>query len=145
MAMRRMDPGVAYTWLYALAGAARDPRVPVAAAAALGDPAIVPWLLEGLRAPEAARLAGGALTRITGVDLVAEKLEAKAPDGFQAGPTEAPEDEDVSMDPDESLPWPEPDAVAGWWRAHAGEFKRGTRYLLGKPITPLRAPQRRWS
>ncbi|HSN96894.1 MAG TPA: hypothetical protein VLS89_01305, partial [Candidatus Nanopelagicales bacterium] len=39
-------------------------------------------------------------------------------------------------DPDESLPWPEPDAVAAWWRGKAGQFKRGTRYLLGQPMTP---------
>jgi uncharacterized protein (TIGR02270 family) len=136
VAMRRMDPGVATTWLYSLAGAARDPRVPLSAAAALGDPAIVPWLLESMRAPEIARLAGGALAMITGLDLAAEKLAAKPPEGFEAGPTDDPNDEDVSMDPDESLPWPDVAAVGAWWRAHAGEYKRGTRYLLGKPMTP---------
>ena len=136
MAMRRMDPSVAYTWLYSLAGSARDARVPFGAAAALGDPAIVPWLLEAMRAPETARLAGGALTMITGVDMVTEKLEGPAPEGFQAGPTDNPDDEDVSMDPDESLPWPDHAAVEKWWRGHAGELKRGTRHLLGKPMTP---------
>jgi uncharacterized protein (TIGR02270 family) len=136
MAMRRMDPGVAYTWLYSLAGAARDARVPLAAAAALGDPAIVPWLLEMMRAPETARLAGGSLTMVTGVDFVTARLEGAAPEGFQAGPTEDPGDESVSMDPDESLPWPDQAAVEAWWRRHAAELKRGTRHLLGKAMTP---------
>lgn len=136
MAMRRMDPAVAYTWLYSLAGTARDARVPLAAAGALGDPAVVPWLLEQMKVPEAARLAGWALTMITGVDLAGEKLDQKAPEGVAAGPTDAPEDEDVSMDPDESLAWPDAAAVAGWWRGKAGEWKRGTRYLLGQPMTP---------
>jgi uncharacterized protein (TIGR02270 family) len=136
MAMRRMDPGVAYTWVQALAGGARDMRVPIAAAAALGDPALVPWIIELMKAPETARLAGGAFTMITGVDLAANKLAARAPEGFQSGPTDDPEDEDVSMDPDESLPWPDVAAVSEHWRQHAAELKRGARYLLGKPMTP---------
>jgi uncharacterized protein (TIGR02270 family) len=136
MGMRRMDPTVAYTWLYSLATTAQDARVPLSAAAALGDPTIVPWLLDAMKTPTTARLAGGALTRITGVDLSTEELQGKAPEGFDAGPTEEPSDENVAMDPDESLPWPEAAAVAAWWQRHAGEFKRGTRYLLGKPMTP---------
>ena len=136
MAMRRMDPTVGYTWLYSLVGAARDPRVPLAAAAALGDPAIVPWLLDSLRAPETARLAAGALSLITGVDLAAEDLRGKPPEGFQSGPNDDPQDGNVAMDPDESLPWPEPDALTAWWLREASGYKRGTRYLLGKPMTP---------
>jgi uncharacterized protein (TIGR02270 family) len=134
--MRRMDPGVAYTWLYSLATTSSNARVPLSAAAALGDPAIVPWLIECMQAPETARLAGGALWMITGLDLTAEKLEKKAPEGSSAGPTDAPSDEDVSMDPDESLPWPDVEAVTAWWRRKAGEFHRGTRYLLGRPMEP---------
>jgi uncharacterized protein (TIGR02270 family) len=136
MAMRRMDPSVGYTWLYSLASAARDPRVPLSAAGALGDPAMVPSLIEAMKAPETARLAGGALTMITGVDLAAEQLACKPPEGFHAGPTEDPDDEDVSMDPDESLPWPDPAAVTALWQRRGGDYKRGTRYLLGKPMTP---------
>ncbi|MCC6559519.1 MAG: TIGR02270 family protein, partial [Polyangiaceae bacterium] len=136
MAMRRMDPGVAYTWLYSLASAAPDPRVPLSAAAALGDPAIMPWLLESMKPEPTARLAGGAFTMITGINLMEEKLAAKPPEGFQSGPNDDPEEEDVSMDPDDSLPWPDAARVAAWWQRHAGEFKRGTRYLLGKPMTP---------
>ncbi len=136
MAMRRMAPGVAYAWLYALASATGDSRIALAAAAALGDPALVPWLIESMRAPEAARLAGGAFTLITGVDLVAEKLSARPPEGFQSGPTDDPDDENVSMDPDESLPWPDVAALAVWWERRGGELGRGTRHLLGKPMTP---------
>ena len=136
MAMCRMDPAMAYTWLYSLVGVAQDARVPLSAAAALGDPTIVPWLLDALKVPETARLAGGALTRITGVDLGADGMRGKAPEGFEAGPSEDPEDESVTMDPDESLPWPDAEAVAAWWQRHRGEYKRGTRYLLGKPMTP---------
>jgi uncharacterized protein (TIGR02270 family) len=39
------------------------------------------------------------------------------------------------MDPDEHLPWPDPELIAKWWRQHQGEFQKGVRYLLGKPIS----------
>lgn len=136
MAMRRMDPAAAYGWVQTLAGGAHTMRVPLAAAAALGDPALVPWVIEQMNVPESARLAGGALTMITGVDLAAEKLAARPPEGFQSGPTDDPDDEDVAMDPDESLPWPNAPAVKDWWQKSWGHYQRGTRHLLGKPMDP---------
>jgi uncharacterized protein (TIGR02270 family) len=136
MALRRMDPESGYRWLYTLASAAERPRVPFVAAAALGDPTIVPWLIEQMADPALARLAGGALTMITGVDLAAEKLSAKAPAGFEAGPSDDPADENVAMDPDESLPWPDAARVATWWKQRAGALSPGKRYLLGQELSP---------
>ena len=57
------------------------------------------------------------------------------PEGFEAGPTDAPEDENVGMDPDEDLPWPKPEALHAWWKNRQGQFRPGTRYLLGKPMS----------
>jgi uncharacterized protein (TIGR02270 family) len=136
MVMRRMDPGVAYTWLYSLAGSTADMRVAVEGAAALGDATVVGWLIEWMKAPEVARVAAGAIETITGVKLSEEGLEGKAPEGFQRGPTDDPEDEDVEMDPDESLPWPDVGAIQSWWSRRADRCRRGTRYLLGKPMGP---------
>lgn len=48
----------------------------------------------------------------------------------------ASRDEDVEMDPDEDLPWPEPELIAEWWNKNKGSFQSGTRYLLGQPISP---------
>ena len=59
----------------------------------------------------------------------------RPPEDFQAGPTEDPNDENVEMDPDDNLPWPEPTLVQKWWDKNRGQFKNGTRYLLGKPMT----------
>jgi uncharacterized protein (TIGR02270 family) len=73
---------------------------------------------------------------ITGVDLAYEDLEGEWPEGFEAGPTENPEDENVTMDPDEDLPWPEPELVQKWWANHQSNFQSGARYLVGKPISP---------
>src|ERR1035441_4053761 len=72
---------------------------------------------------------------ITGVDIAFEDLDGEKPEGFEAGPTENPEDEDVEMDPDEHLAWPDPELIAKWWSQHQGQIQKGVRYLLGKPIS----------
>lgn len=134
-AVRRMDIAVATGELRALASAG-DLRAAIAGAAALGDPAAVPWLFEPMEAPETARLAGAALRQITGVDLVGDKLSSGPPKGFDPGPTDDPDDDDVAMDPDEGLPFPDTAAVRAWWARRAGGFQRQTRYLLGRPMDP---------
>jgi uncharacterized protein (TIGR02270 family) len=60
--------------------------------------------------------------------------EGERHEGFEAGPTENPEDEDVGMDPDEDLPWPEPNLIQPWWEKNKNHFRVGVRYLVGKPI-----------
>jgi uncharacterized protein (TIGR02270 family) len=80
-------------------------------------------------------VAGESFPMITGVDLAYEDLEGERPEGFEAGPTEEPEDEDVEMDPDEDLPWPEPELIKKWWSENKSNFRNGTRYLCGKPIS----------
>ena len=40
------------------------------------------------------------------------------------------------MDEDESLPWPDPEKIAAWWRAHGAKFASGTRYFMGDVPTP---------
>jgi uncharacterized protein (TIGR02270 family) len=101
----------------------------------LGDPAFIPWLIEQMAIAEQARVAGEAFTMITRVDIAYEDLEGEWPAGFAAGPTEDPEDDNVALDPDEDLPWPKPEAIDIWWKNHQGQFRAGTRYLLGKPMS----------
>lgn len=134
VAMRKTDLAMASSWLRAIAGTMRGARVALAGAAALGDPALMPWIIECMGAPELARVAGGAFTMITGVDLEEAKLRGEPPAGFQGGPSDDPEDEDVAMDPDESLPWPDREKIAAWWGSPEKRLKRGTRYLLGRPM-----------
>ncbi len=105
-------------------------------AGAVGDPIAVPWLIERMNEPTLARRAGEALTMITGVDIEYIDLDGDEPKGFQAGPTENPEEEDVSMDPDLKLPWPDPGKISGWWKENSASFKPGVRHLLGKPVSP---------
>jgi uncharacterized protein (TIGR02270 family) len=134
-ALRRMDLRDAHDWQRELAQTPEQIRLAVIGAGIIGDPAQIPWLIEYMHVPEFARVVGEAFTVITGVDLAYEDLEGEWPEGFEAGPTEDPEDENVEMDPDENLPWPNPDLVQRWWEQHRRQFQTGTRYLLGQPIT----------
>lgn len=136
LAARRMPLAQAHAWTAQLAGEDAHRRLAIQVAGATGDPAKVHWLLEMMSVDELARPAGEAFSGMTGLDLAYEDLERDQPEGFEAGPTENPEDEDVSMDPDEDLPWPDPELVSRWWAANGSAFSPGTRYLLGKPISP---------
>jgi uncharacterized protein (TIGR02270 family) len=136
MAMRRLAPNDAKLWLRRLVRELGQKRIAVIAAGAFADPEVVPFLIDQMKIPELARVAGESFSQITGVRIAYDKLEAEKPDGFEAGPTENPEDDDVALDVDLSLAWPDPVLVQKWWDARRGNFAKGTRYLLGQPITP---------
>jgi uncharacterized protein (TIGR02270 family) len=135
MALRRMDPRTAHAWQQRVAQKPQTARLGVVAAGVVGDPAPIPWLMEQMNDAPLARVAGEAFTMITGVDLAYEDLDTDKPEGFESGPTENPEDDNVEMDPDERLPWPDANLIAKWWEKHTNEFQPGVRHLLGKPIT----------
>jgi uncharacterized protein (TIGR02270 family) len=134
-ALRRMGVPDGHSWVRELASNPGLQRLAVMGAGALGDPASIPWLVEHMAVPELARVAGESFSMITGVDIAYEDLEGEWPEGFEAGPTENPEDEDVALDPDEDLPWPNPELIGEWWSKNKSRFRSGTRYLLGKPIS----------
>ena len=134
MAVRRMSVEAAHRWMRTLAENPETIRGALCAAGALGDPTSIPWVIEQMTAPTLARVAGESFTMITGVDLAYDDLDADKPEGFEAGPTEDPDDENVDMDQDEDLPWPNPELIKKWWFTHRIEFTNGTRYLLGKPM-----------
>ena len=136
LAARWMHPREALDWRNNLAARGNRQRLAVLAAGATGDPALVPWLIEMMAVNDVARPAGQAFEFITGVDLGYDDLEGERPEGFEAGPTENPEDEDVAKDPDEDLPWPAPELIEKWWKENRGAFQAGKRYLLGKEIVP---------
>jgi hypothetical protein len=47
-------------------------------------------------------------------------------DGFESGPTES--SEDVEMDPDEDLPWSNPELIHAWWEKNKSRFRSGIRF-----------------
>jgi len=134
LAIQAMSPRAAGSWLKAMASDGSD-RLLIQGSALIGDPATVPWLLERLRNDQTARAAGEAFTVITGADLARLDLDRPQPEGFESGPNDNPDDENVEMDPDESLPWPDAEKVEKWWAANAHRFQPGIRYFMGAPVT----------
>ncbi len=110
-------------------------RLAVQGVGVIGDPILIPWLFEQMAIPEVARVAGESFSMITGLDWAYEDLDGEWPEGFEAGPTEDPEDANVEMDPDEDLPWPNVELIQQWWDNHKHDFQNGTRCLFGSPMS----------
>jgi uncharacterized protein (TIGR02270 family) len=100
-----------------------------------GDPKYVPWLIGHMAHEKTARLAAEAFSLITGVDLSASDFERQTPENVESGPNDDPDDPNVDMDPDEGLPWPDPQKIEAWWAANGSRFPPGTRYFMGAPVT----------
>lgn len=120
--------------LYSLSDQQQGDRLITWGAGIIGDPAFIPELIVKMQEPALARVAGEAFSMITGIDMEYENLEGEWPEGFEAGPTENPEDENVEMDPDEDLAWPNQALIQAWWDDNGNKFTPGTRYLYGLPI-----------
>jgi uncharacterized protein (TIGR02270 family) len=93
---------------------------------------LVPWLIGLMANDHLARLAGESFSLITGAELAALDLERKPPQEFIGGPSDDPEEADVALDEDESLPWPEQSLVQRWWRSRADTMPVGPRLFLGQ-------------
>jgi len=135
LAVRRLDPKTGADFLDFIGKSSDKPRAAIVGAGALGDPALAPWLIQCMDTPALARIAGESWSTITGIEIEGP-LAADPPEGFSAGPTDDPADEDVAMDPDEKLPWPSATAVKRLWTTRGPGFRPGSRYLLGNLMTP---------
>jgi uncharacterized protein (TIGR02270 family) len=111
-------------------------RLLIRGAGAAGDVKYVPWLISQMNDDKLARLAGEAFSFITGLDLNEHDFYREMPEEAETGPTEDADDEDVSLDEDEDLPWPDPAKVDAWWRDNTNRFKQGVRYFVGEPLSP---------
>ncbi|SDA56831.1 conserved hypothetical protein [Pseudomonas sp. NFACC15-1] len=129
LAWQERDSSIA--WIRQLVQDPRDRRIGIQALGLLGDPVSVPWLIQQMSDLPYARVAGEAFSLISGADLALLDLELQDLPDFDGGPNDDPEDPNVAMDPDENLPWPDPQAIERWWQANGGHFQVGTRYMLG--------------
>lgn len=132
--LRAMEIGPAHDWLRTMVQEEpKDPRLLIQSIGIVGDPYFVPWLMEQMGDLKLARLAGESFTFITGADLALLDLESGPLEGVEFGPSDDPDAEDVEMDPDDGLPWPDQAKVQAWWRANRQRFAAGTRLFMGAP------------
>jgi uncharacterized protein (TIGR02270 family) len=113
----------------------------VRALALLGDTRHVPWLIERMQDPALARPAGEAFSWITGIDLASSQLEQLEPPAgaAPAGPSEDPADDDMALDEDADLPWPDAARVQAAWERQPAS---GERLFAGAPQSDAAAMQR---
>jgi uncharacterized protein (TIGR02270 family) len=131
--LKLQSPTDAHATLTALA---QDPaciRLLIQGIGTAGDPHYVPWLIQQMQDSKLSRLAGESFSYITGLDLAYLDLERKPPEGVDFGPNDDPNDDNVAMDEDDGLPWPDVEKVSSWWQANGQRFAPGTRYFMGEP------------
>lgn len=136
---QKRDASIA--WLRGLMQSPAHRRLVILGTGLLGDPVTVPWLIQQMHELPLARVAGEAFTLISGADLALLDLELRTSPDFDAGPNDDPNDPNVKMDPDQDLPWPDPQLVEAWWQANQERFHKGTAYLLGAPLSEAQCQQ----
>ena len=135
VALRAMDLANSRRSVSSLAARTDTTRLAVIGAGIVGDPVSVPWLIRKMESPELARLAGEAVTMITGVDLAYKDLDQDAPRGFEVDRNDPTTREVTPLDYESSLPWPSAPLLTQWWAANQHTLSAGTRYLGGHAIT----------
>ncbi len=134
MLLRRVPIEQGNAWLSAYSRNLPDRRRSlVRATGILGDPLYIPWLLACMEEPDISRVAGEAVAMITGLDIAYLDMDRDPPEGFEAGPNDDPADENVALDEDEWLRWPDPRKIGAWWGRNAKRFPAGTAFFLGEP------------
>ena len=134
LALRAMDLPRAHEVLKVFAHDAKNLRTLIQGTGIAGDPVYVPWLIKHMEDLKLARLAGESFTFITGLDLAYLDLERKPPEDVEFGPNDDPNDDNVAMDEDDSLPWPDVPKITAWWAANSPRFQSGVRYFMGEPV-----------
>jgi len=111
-------------------------RAVIKATGVLGDPHAVNWLISNMSNPEFARISAEAMCFITGIDLEQYQLIDETPADVAPQPDDDAANDDVSLDEDENLSWPDAEKVSRVWMNLGMNFTAGNRYFLGRSITP---------
>ncbi len=134
--LKLQEPDEAQATLKTLAQDPACMRLLVQGIGTAGDPHYVPWLIQQMQDLKLTRLAGESFSLITGLDLAYLDLERKPPEGVDFGPNDDPDDDNVVMDDDDSLPWPDVEKISAWWQSNGPRFGPGTRHFMGEPPSP---------
>lgn len=131
LAFRTLPQAQARNWISELAQSPGQKPWVIKATATLGDPRALGWLVNQMQEPIVARLAGYAFTQMTGVDIAAG-LEASSPYSLE----QQLELDDIAMDEQEFLPWPNAQAIEAFVNANANKhLAAGERYCWGRKIS----------
>ena len=135
VAFSLLPVNVARTWIAEMVNTPELHRLVIKAIGVLGDPQAIPWLIQMMTKPELTRIAGWAFSQITGINLEKTNLTVESPEDIESEPTDDADDENILIDEDEDLPWPDRHKVARLWQVHSRTLQSGQRYFQGQEIT----------
>jgi len=121
-----------------LQACASDPnkaRLLIKGAGYVGDVRYVQWLIAQMVDKGLARLAGESFSMITGLDLTQPPFFIEPTTDHEIVSTDDPMDDDVRVNEDDDLPWPNQDKVQAWWSQNGARFMPGVRHFSGAPIS----------
>jgi uncharacterized protein (TIGR02270 family) len=136
LALQAMELAPGHALLLDSAALPEAQRLRIIGSGFIGDARYVPWLIEQMAQPATARIAAEAFVTITGVDFNLAQMEVPPPDGFEDGPTDDPDDDNVELPEDIALPWPDIDKIRAWWQQNGARFAPGVRLFMGQPVSP---------
>ncbi len=137
VAARVSEVGTSLGRLQQIADRESGRRVALCGAAALGSPALIDWLLSWLEFPATARLAGEAISTITGLDLRSKDFfDLSGPSNTVRNASDMLGDGMIEFDPDEHVPWPVAAKIVEWWQQHRCDFSFDRRYVRGFAVSP---------
>ena len=118
-----------------------SPTIKLYALAVSGDTGYVPTIIEWASQADYARLAGESFAFITGIDIEEENLcpviededesELQNLDNINVRRKQDPWAQAYESD----LPIPSAERLQAWWSSHQEEFKKGQRWIAGKPYS----------
>lgn len=135
IAFRVLPVDQARQWISEMAKDETLGRAVIQATAVLGDPHAVNWLIQKMKEPASARVAGEAITMITGIDLIQHRLTKAMPVNLESMPNDSVDDDNVTMDEDDKLPWPDAEKITMFWQQQGRNFIIGQRYFMGQLIS----------
>jgi len=95
----------------------------------------IPSLITMMDAPETARVSGEAFSLLTGINLTANNLSREDPVKLDAEPLDSADDDNVEMDPDQDLPWPDAEKIKQWWSQNQQNYYADKRYIGGRELS----------
>ena len=132
--LKAVDLPSGHRLLQSMANDPANQRLLIRGAGVAGQVNYIHWLVRLMSDDATARLAGESFSMITGLDLAWLALERNPPEDFEPGPTDDPDDPNVDLDPDDSLPWPDQAKIQTWWDANGQRFQQGARYFMGEQV-----------